>query len=285
MGETAAPWNFEFHEADFANTDGDDVMTTSNDPTSVGAARSEFFDAGRTFSGELSAMVYAGIRSRLDRPRRQVWSSKRLLERLHPHEPSPDPQWPTPTTIGEVRQTVARLQNRLLAEPEIVWVLCAATAAELALHSCAARPITPANRRDNEPRVNADASEMGESDGEIGGVAPVERALRGVWDWLSGEAPISAVIEAQQTANEYLEPADGAGHSVIWTCIAAKHIDQARQSERNRARHAMSALSATENAIRAAAQFSFDPATFLGEWWARCRCRLAVAEWTGIDWG
>lgn len=216
---------------------------------------------------------YSNLRAYLNHPPAQIVTSSALLELLHPHDPSPDPEWPAPTLLYQARVLLRRL-------PHAQQVVCAATAAEMAFPLWEAWIIA--------------------TDGHISPAAAPHEAITNLQKWLEGTVGVSQLkahavaAERASTAAELASRGVFRGETATFagaTAYAAKHaadaIDFATYvaygHDSDTAYLAMLAVDHAAQAVAYAAEQTGQNhhtawTAFIHHWWARCRCRLAFRD-------
>ncbi len=210
---------------------------------------------------------YLALRAQLDVPRRTVWSGEALLERLHPHHPLPDPEWPAPDAS---RPGVSkRISDMLWKLSPSARVVCAVTAVEMVL---------PIWESWAQARTDVQLAAPRQA------LAEIYRSRSTEFSW--NERLYDALVEACQQASESMALAAAAA------ARSASNAYRAANSKlfsfRGKSAFAADALAAAavDDACTSYDEFHAQQSgrtedlialrnAWFARWWDHCRCRLA----------
>lgn len=229
----------------------------------------------------MTAPDYEMLRTWLDRPRARCADIEELL---HPHAPPADADWPAPVEDAQIDHLFRRLPVR-------VAVMCGAVAVELVL------PIWRAFVVDEEITDEWAEMPLAAMLDVDGGWHPLPLPIREAWS----ERVHVAQIAARRLADGHFEvflpagarpthfvrvpqPEAGPGRAAALVAQAVVAIlDDTSETASEAVRLAVAAnsewrLRGPLTVLDSLHAMLTMQSAFLQRWWARCRCRLAVAK-------
>ena len=217
---------------------------------------------------------YLALRARLDVPGALVLDSEELVERLHPHRPWPDPEWPAPDAAAPgVSRRIGDMMWRLSPSAR---VLCAVTAVEMVL------PIWE-RWAAGQPDVAREAPRQA--------LQEIYKSGSNEFSW--DEELYDSLVASCQRGSEVL--AFAAAAAARSASNAYRAANSKVFSFRGKSAFSADALAAAavDDACSAYDEYHAQHTgrtrdliwlrnRWLGRWWDRCRCRLALSGVSSI---